>query len=60
MDEKLIQAINKIHEPDGWVHFSTIGPDGGPHVTPLMMGIHEEGLLFSFTGKQKKKPRKRP
>ncbi|GIS85449.1 MAG: hypothetical protein CM1200mP17_00170 [Woeseia sp.] len=55
MDEKLIQAIKKIHEPDGWVHFSSIGPDGGPHVTPLMMGIHEEGLLFSFTGKQKKR-----
>ena len=55
MDEKLIQAIKKIHEPDGWVHFSTIGPDGGPHVTPLMMGIHEQGLLFSFTGKQKKR-----
>ena len=55
MDKKLIQAIKKIHEPDGWVHFSTIGPDGGPHVTPLMMGIHEEGLLFSFTGKQKKR-----
>ena len=55
MDEKLIEAIKKIHEPDGWVHFSSIGPDGGPHVTPLMMGIHEEGLLFSFTGKQKKR-----
>lgn len=24
-------------------------------MTPLMMGIHEQGLLFSFTGKQKKR-----
>ena len=55
MDEKLIDAIKKIHKPDEWVHFSSIGPDGGPHVTPLMMGMHEEGLLFSFTGKQKKR-----
>ena len=55
MDEKLIDAIKKIHKSDEWVHFSSIGPDGGPHVTPLMMGIHEEGLLFSFTGKQKKR-----
>ena len=55
MDEKLIDAIKKIHKPDEWVHFSSIGPAGGPHVTPLMMGMHEEGLLFSFTGKQKKR-----
>jgi general stress protein 26 len=55
MDKKLIAAIKAIHEPDGWVHFSSIGPDGGPHVTPLMMGIHDKGLLFSFTGKQKKR-----
>ena len=40
MDEKLIDAIKKIHKPDEWVHFSSIGPDGGPHVTPLMMGMH--------------------
>ena len=49
MDKKLIDAIKQIHKPDGWVHFSSIGPDSGPHVTPLMMGLHEEGLLFSFT-----------
>ena len=47
--------LKTIHKLDEWVHFSSIGPDGGPHVTPLMMGIHEQGLLFSFTGKQKKR-----
>ena len=55
LDKKLVDAIKTIHKPDEWVHFSSIGPDGGPHVTPLMMGIHEQGLLFSFTGKQKKR-----
>jgi len=55
MDKKLVDAIKTIHKPDEWVHFASIGPDGGPHVTPLMMGIHEQGLLFSFTGKQKKR-----
>ena len=55
MEKKLLDAIKKIHGPDDWVHFSSIGPDGGPHVTPLMMGMHEQGLLFSFTGKQKKR-----
>jgi len=55
MDQLLIEAIQTIHPPDGWVHLSTIGADGGPHVTPMMMGIHDTGLLFSVTGKQKKR-----
>ena len=55
MDKKLVDAIKTIHKPDEWVHVSAIGPAGGPDVTPLMMGIHEQGLLFSFTGKQKKR-----
>lgn len=54
MDQELKTAIEKIHALDAWVHFATIGPDGGPHVTPLMMGIGENELLFSLTGKQKK------
>ena len=54
MDKKLVAAIRRLHEPDGWVHFATINPDGGPHVTPLMMGVGEDALLFSLTGQQKK------
>ena len=54
MDEALVNAIEKIHPADGWVHLSTVGLDGGPHVTPMMMGVHDEGLLFSLTGRQKK------
>ena len=53
MDAKLHEAIQKLHEPSAWVHLSTIGPDGGPHVTPMMMGLHDDYLLFSLTGKQK-------
>lgn len=52
---RLVEAIRAIHAADDWVHLATIGPDGGPHVTPMMMGIGPEGLLFSLTGKQKKR-----
>jgi PPOX class probable F420-dependent enzyme len=53
MDPQLHAAIARLHEPAAWVHLSTIGPDGGPHVTPMMMGLAETTLLFSLTGKQK-------
>lgn len=53
MDPKLKHAIEKLHGPTDWVHLATTGPDGSPHVTPLMMGIRGPYLLFSLTGKQK-------
>lgn len=53
MDPTLHAAILELHDPAGWVHLSTIGPDGGPHVTPMMMGLTDTHLLFSLTGKQK-------
>ncbi|MEZ5500213.1 MAG: pyridoxamine 5'-phosphate oxidase family protein [Steroidobacteraceae bacterium] len=53
MDSKLRKAIEAIHAPADWVHFATIGRDGAPHVTPLMMGLSTDHLLFSLTGKQK-------
>ncbi|HPF27101.1 MAG TPA: pyridoxamine 5'-phosphate oxidase family protein [Steroidobacteraceae bacterium] len=53
MDQKLQSAIEKLHEPAAWVHLATVGRDGGPHVTPMMMGLKPPHLLFSFTGKQK-------
>jgi len=55
MDQKLRDAISTVHAPDAWVHLATIGADGGPHVTPMMMSLHEDVLLFSMTGKQKKR-----
>jgi general stress protein 26 len=55
MNSRLKQAIRAVHELDAWVHLGTIGPDGGPHVTPVMMGIHGEHLIFSITGQQKKR-----
>ena len=53
MDPKLHAAIVSLHDPAGWVHLATIGRDGGPHVTPMMMGLTDTHLLFSLTGKQK-------
>ncbi len=53
MDPKLLQAIKSLHAPSEWVHLSTIGQDGSPHVTPMMMGLQDPWLLFSLTGKQK-------
>ena len=54
MDKKLVNAIKTIHKPDEWVHFSSIGPDGGPHVTPLMMGIHEQGCYSALPVNKKR------
>jgi PPOX class probable F420-dependent enzyme len=53
MDPKLLNAIERLHAPADWVHLATIGRDGGPHVTPMMMGLRDPHLLFSLTGKQK-------
>jgi PPOX class probable F420-dependent enzyme len=53
MDPTLHAAIEKLHDPAAWVHLSTIDRDGGPHVTPMMMGLTDTQLLFSLTGKQK-------
>lgn len=53
MDLKLLTAIESLHKPSDWVHLSTIGRDGAPHVTPMMMGLRAPHLLFSLTGKQK-------
>lgn len=53
MDTKLLQAIERLHAPADWVHLATVGRDGGPHVTPMMMGLRDPHLLFSLTGKQK-------
>jgi general stress protein 26 len=53
MDAKLLEAIRKVHDPAAWVHLATVGRDGGPHVTPMMMSVQDPWLLFSLTGKQK-------
>lgn len=53
MDATLLAAIGQLHDAAGWVHLATIGKDGAPHVTPMMMGVRHPYLLFSMTGKQK-------
>jgi len=44
-----------VHAADGWVSLGTVGKGGWPHVTPVMMGVRDDCLLFSLTGKQKKR-----
>lgn len=55
MDPALRKAIEALYEPAAWVHLATISRSGEPHVTPLMMGVSDLGLLFSLTGKQKRR-----
>jgi general stress protein 26 len=55
MDPDLKNAIEQLHDLASWVNLATIGKDGDPHVTPMMMGMHDESLLFSLTGKQKQR-----
>lgn len=55
MDNELVTAIEALHSPSGWVHLGTVGQGGEPHVTPVMMGVAEDALVFSVTGNQKKR-----
>lgn len=55
MDPELLKALAKLHQPTDWVHLATTGRNGEPHVTPVMMGVGDQGLLFSLTGKQKRR-----
>jgi len=55
VNPELLQALRIMHKPAGWVSLGTIGRSGAPHVTPVMMGIRDDVLLFSLTGKQKKR-----
>lgn len=55
MDAELVRALGLLHTRGGWVHLGTVGKDGWPHVTPVMMGIKDDVCLFSITGKQKKR-----
>ena len=55
MDAELKRALRLLHPPGGWVHLGTVGKDGWPHVTPVMMGVKDDLCLFSITGKQKKR-----
>ena len=55
MDAELKRALALLHSPGGWVHLGTVGRNGWPHVTPVMMGVRDDLCLFSITGKQKKR-----
>jgi general stress protein 26 len=55
VNPELLQALRTMHRPNGWVSLGTVSKSGAPHVTPVMMGIGDDVLLFSLTGKQKKR-----
>ncbi len=55
MNEKLRSAISAVCRPGDWASLATIGPQGWPHVTPMLVGLGPDVLYFSLTGKQKKR-----
>jgi general stress protein 26 len=55
VDPELLKALRAMHRPEAWVQLGTNGKGGWPHVTPVMMGVRDDVLLFSLTGKQKKR-----
>jgi general stress protein 26 len=54
-DPELWASLEKLHKPNDWVHLATVGRRGEPHVAPMMMGLGDGVLLFSLTGRQKKR-----
>lgn len=60
LDPQLSAALDvMLANPAHWVHGATIGPDGGPHATPLLLGRDDDHLYLSLTGKQKRENLKR-
>lgn len=56
LDATLRAALDRLlAEPAHWVHLGTVGPGGGPHVTPVLLGRNDEHLYLSVTGTQKKR-----
>lgn len=45
----MLLAANPAHP----VTVATVGPDGGPHATPMVLGWDRDHLYLSLTGKQK-------
>ena len=52
---ELVTALEALLTPGKWVHLATVAPDGGPHVTPVVLGYDSDALYLSVTGKQKSK-----
>ena len=55
LEKELVTALEALLTPGTWVHLATVAPDGGPHVTPVVLGYDGEALYLSVTGKQKSK-----
>ncbi|NBP91310.1 MAG: hypothetical protein EBU43_03025 [Actinobacteria bacterium] len=55
LEKELVTALEALLTPGKWVHLATVAPDGGPHVTPVVLGYDGDALYLSVTGKQKSK-----
>ena len=55
LEQELVTALEALLTPGKWVHLATVAPDGGPHVTPVVLGFDKDALYLSVTGKQKSK-----
>ena len=55
LEQELVTALEALLTPGKWVHLATVAPDGGPHVTPVVLGYDGDALYLSVTGKQKSK-----
>ena len=55
LEAELVSALETLNTPGKWVHLATVSPDGGPHVTPVVLGYDNDALYLSVTGKQKNK-----
>ncbi len=55
LEQELVTALKELLTSGKWVHLATVAPDGGPHVTPVVLGFDNDALYLSVTGKQKSK-----
>ena len=52
---RLRAAVERLRGDSGWAHVATVAPDGSPHVTPMLIGVDDDHLYLSLTGKGKRR-----
>ncbi|GAB3018926.1 PPOX class F420-dependent oxidoreductase [Natronobiforma cellulositropha] len=55
--EAIPAAFHDLFESDALAHFATVMPDGTPQVTPVWVGVDEEGHLLVNTARGRQKER---
>jgi general stress protein 26 len=59
LDSALLAALRAVHQPAAWVPLAIATRDGSPHVTPCLMGVEDDAILFSISGPVKKRSLRR-